>query len=738
MAPTPGSSAKKQALTLAQLSTYDDILTDALVDHAYYWTTIPKNRPSYHASRGVREEDITKIVQTHVIVDPNLSVAEDKLLASDGLKRFYNGLRTDKEKDDFRRHLRRYLQIYLPDCPFEVSSTNRYTIVTQEASITARRYIKRNETVKYLSGIQVLITPEEEDALSSRKKDFSIVVSSRNKCASLFMGPARFANHDCGANAKLMTTGQAGIEIVAVRDIDVGEEITVTYGENYFGEDNCECLCKTCEDNLANGWKTEDGNILLTKSIEEDMAALQGYSLRRRRREERGDSGSRTSSVTPGIRPKVYKSKSKRLLGDRASTTDSGLITAPNSLQKRKREIDGLATPPITPAKKQKTAHFEVTPVVSRAAISRGSSDDGQAPSVSESDSANGETVLTDVTTPEEDLPEPSLREPQSSSAYESFEALKQEQPPDALGRAALNSVAPFLNVTPMSEVAPVRSAPESRSRGLSINDLINDPPAPTTRPSWMDPVVPLSASSLESLPESSIAKIDGVSATGIPVLTPTSSNLSVEVTEVAETIEPMEPAISPVKRGRGRPRKVPRPVRQAVARGDTPASSSEEKQGTPPPRQRIPGDYTLTPLLLAEPDMAWIHCTICNNAFVQQNAYYTKSSCPRCERHSKLYGYIWPKTEPEGKWDKEERILDHRTVHRFLNLTEERAARGRAPLRRTETPLDEGDFEFAGPKSKKRKISAAIGDDENDDSALGLRRSSRRRQSSGKAVKTR
>ncbi|EON99729.1 putative histone-lysine n-methyltransferase set9 protein [Phaeoacremonium minimum UCRPA7] len=559
MAPTPGSSAKKQALTLAQLSTYDDILTDALVDHAYYWTTIPKNRPSYHASRGVREEDITKIVQTHVIVDPNLPVAEDKLLASDGLKRFYNGLRTDKEKDDFRRHLRRYLQIYLPDCPFEVSSTNRYTIVTQEASITARRYIKRNETVKYLSGIQVLITPEEEDALSSRKKDFSIVVSSRNKCASLFMGPARFANHDCGANAKLMTTGQAGIEIVAVRDIDVGEEITVTYGENYFGEDNCECLCKTCEDNLANGWKTEDGNILLTKSIEEDMAALQGYSLRRRRREERGDSGSRTSSVTPGIRPKVYKSKSKRLLGDRASTTDSGLITAPNSLQKRKREIDGLATPPITPAKKQKTAHFEVTPVVSRAAISRGSSDDGQAPSVSESDSANGETVLTDVTTPEEDLPEPSLREPQSSSAYESFEALKQEQPPDALGRAALNS-----------------------------------------------------------------------------------------------------------------------------------------------------------------------------------NAYYTKSSCPRCERHSKLYGYIWPKTEPEGKWDKEERILDHRTVHRFLNLTEERAARGRAPLRRTETPLDEGDFEFAGPKSKKRKISAAIGDDENDDSALGLRRSSRRRQSSGKAVKTR
>ena len=34
-----------------------------------------------------------------------------------------------------------------------------------------------------------------------------------------------------------------GIQVVAVRDIYVGEEITVTYGSQYFGEDNCECLC---------------------------------------------------------------------------------------------------------------------------------------------------------------------------------------------------------------------------------------------------------------------------------------------------------------------------------------------------------------------------------------------------------------------------------------------------------------------------------------------------------------
>ncbi len=207
----------------------------------FYWTTIPKNRTSYHPSRGIKEDEITKIIQDHLVVRPDLATAEAKLLMTDGLRKYHqNSLKTAKEKDDFKAHLRRYMSIYLPDCPWEVNATNRYTIVSQEASVTARQFIKRNETVKYLSGIQVVITPEEEEEMALRKKDFSIVVSSRSKSASLFMGPARFANHDCDANARLVTRSQAGIEIIACKDIEVGDEITVTYGENYFGEDNCE------------------------------------------------------------------------------------------------------------------------------------------------------------------------------------------------------------------------------------------------------------------------------------------------------------------------------------------------------------------------------------------------------------------------------------------------------------------------------------------------------------------
>ena len=165
-----------------------------------------------------------------MIVENNPGEAEKRLFELSGIKKFSANLKTEKEKKDFRDHLRRYVDIYRPDCSFEVSSTNRYTVVTNEASVTARKLIKKGEVIKYLSGIQVLMTPEEEEEIQKSRRDFSIVISSRNKQASLFLGPARFANHDCGANAELITKPNQGMAIKAVRNIEEGDEITVTYG----------------------------------------------------------------------------------------------------------------------------------------------------------------------------------------------------------------------------------------------------------------------------------------------------------------------------------------------------------------------------------------------------------------------------------------------------------------------------------------------------------------------------
>ncbi|KAI0013554.1 hypothetical protein F4779DRAFT_562177, partial [Xylariaceae sp. FL0662B] len=695
MPSTPAAAIKKQAITLAQMSSYDDILTDALVDHSFYWTTIPKNRPSYHPSRGLKEGDITKIIQTHLIVDPDLQTAESKLLATDGLRRFYNALNTPKEKDDFRAHLRRYMQIYLPDCPFEVSSTNRYTIVTHEAAVTARRFIKKGQPVKYLTGTQVLITEKEERELSSRKKDFSIVVSARNKCASLFMGPARFANHDCDANARLMITSQAGIEIIAAKNIEIGDEITVTYSENYFGENNCECLCKSCENNVVNGWAQADGAIAVKKSIEEAVA--EGYSLRRRRRDDSCASTSRTPSVAPEIRPRIPKSRSKtsKVNSERASATRS---PSPQSLlrRKRKREIESLQSPPITPAKRLKTLPYEVESVPTPQSLTRESSDVDSTSAQSPSESESAEMGMTDATTPEEDVRGPVLSSPMLTPVKSQVSTLKQEDS----------------DISSLSDVAYVPSTPDAQ-------DSISVAPLSATehlaKAENTVTVAPIVDDAGQSSPVDSIA---------LPPATPVSNSTqtAIETAVVAESSLTNQETTPTRGRARGRPRKSEAPVVTQVA-----------EEPAPPTRTRTPGDYTLTPILLSEPNTAWIHCMVCSEPFVQQNAYYTRSSCPRCERHSKLYGYQWPKTEKEGPHDKEERVLDHRTIHRFLTAEDEAKIRGRkfapdttaAPTPSAETPEKRG---RGRPRKQPLPNPADDYADSPERDVDGFRRSGRRR----------
>jgi histone-lysine N-methyltransferase SUV420H len=62
----------------------------------------------------------------------------------------------------------------------------------------------------------------------------------------MFLGPARFVNYDYKANSEIMRAEKSRVYIVALKKIDEGEEITVFYGEHYFGENNYECLYRSC------------------------------------------------------------------------------------------------------------------------------------------------------------------------------------------------------------------------------------------------------------------------------------------------------------------------------------------------------------------------------------------------------------------------------------------------------------------------------------------------------------
>ena len=74
--------------------------------------------------------------------------------------------------------------------------------------------------------------------------DFSITLSGTNK-SQLWLGPGAFVNHDCNPNTNMFCLKSKGtICLQTIRDIHEAEEITTSYGSNYFGVGECECI--TC------------------------------------------------------------------------------------------------------------------------------------------------------------------------------------------------------------------------------------------------------------------------------------------------------------------------------------------------------------------------------------------------------------------------------------------------------------------------------------------------------------
>ena len=534
--------------------------------------------------------------------------------------------------------------MYLPDSPFEVSTTNRYTITTYEAAITARRRIKQGEIVKYLTGTLVPLTAEESVELDLTQRNFSIVVSQRKKTSSIFLGPARFANHDCDANARLANRGAEGMEVVARKNIEVGEEITVTYGEDYFGSNNEECLCHTCEVADRNGWTSHEAFGVPRSSVSTPALEAGGgpCTFRKKRKyDHEAASDMSTSSVTPQKRKLDYSpSKLTQAMSPPLSVTQpdqsSALVATEHSTDGRPAEQLG----PITTDSSTQASALVI---------------DGQ-----------------------------SMTEPPR----------KRRRLIDRMTTSSPLCKAESRKVTGMS--SPPSTSPDE-------TDVHNENTKESTSDLPSDKSVTIKIESVENLKvegdihdgqceektstqlEMSISDetFDRSFQTSTTKLTPFKMLTSLKTTKVIKTYannldEPV-PSIEPIIETRASIRA--HPISDSI---------------------RTPGDYILTRRLLAQPFDRWIQCQTCRGSFVQQNGYQTRRECPRCERHSKLYGFLWPRTDPEkrvnangkvlaialpagragrsgkGTWveggaDEDGRVVDHRTVHRFLYPEEEK-----------------------------------------------------------------
>ena len=564
-------------------------------------------------------------------------------------------LKTEREKEDFRRHMRKYISVWLPDCPFEVSTTNRYTITTQEASAIARRFIKKGETIKYLCGNLVAITSQEEKDLDLTRRDFSIVMSSRKKTPSLFLGPARFANHDCDANARLVTRGSEGMQVVSVRDIDLGEEITVTYGDDYFGLGNRECLCETCELEGRSGWENRTVSVVSsgtsTPAIPEDDAPLGPYSFRKKRKYASTSDATRVTTM-PCVDISSQTNRMKPVLSQNGRTIDKVQDNLLNT------EIDRSA------------------------AVNTPESDcDNTVPLAK--DSCRVLSSLPGSVQPrssfilaEQDLKDYLFRT--SKDSPRKFTPYNLSR----YGSKALDTFGNSRSSTPEPSYSLSQPIPHIRlpsSQDLGSARLIETPPGtridmPLSSRASTDVESIFDSSELErSSPASSISRCRiesgertisiekhecsyaGTAADHVNLFDEEDSDLT-ELSE-DEELDDINPAI--VREDKASPGRV---SREDSSKGEAVATN---------PKIRVPRDYVRTVLLLSEPFSRWVDCQTCSTCWVQPNGYYTRKECPRCERHSKLYGYRWPKTDTV-KGEEVGRVMDHRTVHRFLKPEDE------------------------------------------------------------------
>ncbi|KAJ3909197.1 hypothetical protein F5879DRAFT_984991 [Lentinula edodes] len=176
--------------------------------------------------------------------------------------RYYLQNYTQKQINAFATHASRYFELYHPSGSIEISHTSRYSHRTgkSELCILATRNLAPGSVITELKGSMANLTDEEDRELkrtdlrnSDIRRDFSVIHSKSMKKNHLFLGPARFVNHDCDNNCELFREGRY-ITFRVLRPISIGEEITAHYGDCYFGRKNRHCLCETCEKKGRGGY----------------------------------------------------------------------------------------------------------------------------------------------------------------------------------------------------------------------------------------------------------------------------------------------------------------------------------------------------------------------------------------------------------------------------------------------------------------------------------------------------
>lgn len=248
-----GPPLKTQARQLAES---DDIASSLVLDSMLGFVT--HKMAARFRPLKVDQEIVKKALERYA-KDGDTEQAYNEIVFNGGdWGRCYFITKSKPQIAAFKEHVFRYIGIFNSNSGYEVVPCNRYSGEERGAKVVATCEWNKGDKLPYLCGcIAEMNEEEEKKLLRPGENDFSIMFSCRKNLSQLWLGPAAYINHDCRPNCKFVSIGRGTACVKVLRDLEPGEEITCYYGEDFFGDDNCNCECVTCERRGTGAFKSK-------------------------------------------------------------------------------------------------------------------------------------------------------------------------------------------------------------------------------------------------------------------------------------------------------------------------------------------------------------------------------------------------------------------------------------------------------------------------------------------------